>query len=82
MEWVGQAQFGPQLIGYIEDAPPVPSENLTVEDDGYTGVSSVAVTEAIDTTYTRASSRNAGLDASLEVHATVGEKSATYAAAV
>ena len=29
-EWVGQVQFDPQIIGYIEGAPPVPSENLTV----------------------------------------------------
>jgi hypothetical protein len=79
VEWVGQAQFDPQLMGYIEGAPPVPSENLTVNGDGYTGASSVALTEAIDTTYTYASSRNAGLDASLEVHATVGDKSTTYA---
>ncbi|AUG82115.1 hypothetical protein CFP65_7541 [Kitasatospora sp. MMS16-BH015] len=27
-EWVGQVQFAPQLVGYIEGAPPVPSENL------------------------------------------------------
>ncbi|WP_158634300.1 LamG-like jellyroll fold domain-containing protein [Amycolatopsis sp. WAC 04197] len=27
-EWVGQVQFDPQLIGYIEGAPPIPSENL------------------------------------------------------
>ena len=27
-EWVGQVQFAPQLIGYIEGAPPVPAENL------------------------------------------------------
>lgn len=26
--WVGQAQFDPQLIGYIEGAPPMPSENM------------------------------------------------------
>jgi len=29
-EWVGQAQFAPQIMGYIEGAPPVPSENFTV----------------------------------------------------
>jgi hypothetical protein len=29
-DWVGQAQYDPQLYGYIEGAPPVPSENLTV----------------------------------------------------
>ena len=27
-EWMGQAQFDPQVIGYVEGAPPVPSENL------------------------------------------------------
>ena len=26
-EWIGQVQFAPQLIGYIEGAPPVPGEN-------------------------------------------------------
>ena len=49
--WVGQVQFDPQLIGYLEGAPPVPSENLTVQDS-YTGTSSVALTEATTTTYT------------------------------
>ncbi|WP_051836431.1 LamG domain-containing protein [Streptomyces sp. NRRL WC-3742] len=45
-EWVGQAQFDPQLMGYIEGAPPVPSENLTDRSDGYAGASSVEFTEA------------------------------------
>ncbi|SDS73183.1 Concanavalin A-like lectin/glucanases superfamily protein [Streptomyces sp. TLI_053] len=45
-EWVGQAQFDPQLMGYIEGAPPVPSENLTDKSDGYAGASSVEFTEA------------------------------------
>jgi hypothetical protein len=29
LEWIGQAQFDPQVVGYIEGCPPVPSENLT-----------------------------------------------------
>ena len=33
VEWIGQVQFDPQIIGYIEGAPPVPSENLTVAED-------------------------------------------------
>ncbi|MFI1004293.1 LamG-like jellyroll fold domain-containing protein [Streptomyces galbus] len=45
-EWVGQAQFDPQLMGYIEGAPPVPSENLTDKPDGYAAASSVEFTEA------------------------------------
>lgn len=28
-EWLGQAQFSPQVMGYVEEVPPVPSENLT-----------------------------------------------------
>ncbi|WP_018635739.1 LamG-like jellyroll fold domain-containing protein [Parafrankia elaeagni] len=28
-EWVSQAQFDPQIVGYVEGAPPIPSENLT-----------------------------------------------------
>ncbi|WP_405918703.1 LamG-like jellyroll fold domain-containing protein [Streptomyces longwoodensis] len=45
-EWVGQAQFDPQLMGYIEGAPPVPSENLTDKADGYAAASSVEFGEA------------------------------------
>ncbi|MFY2560423.1 LamG-like jellyroll fold domain-containing protein [Corallococcus terminator] len=36
-EWVSQAQFAPQVIGYVEGAPPVPSENLTAGAIEYTG---------------------------------------------
>jgi hypothetical protein len=45
--WVGQAQFNPQLIGYIEGAPPVPSENL-IYDSGadYNDKSSVTFVQA------------------------------------
>ncbi|GLF95112.1 LamG domain-containing protein [Streptomyces yaizuensis] len=44
-EWVSQVQFDPQLIGYIEGAPPVPSENLTGKSDP-SGASSVTFKEA------------------------------------
>lgn len=50
-EWVGQVQFDPQIIGYIEGAPPVPSENLTVASD-YSGASSVEIISADSVTYT------------------------------
>ena len=65
-QWVGQAQFDPQLIGYIEGAPPVPSENLTVQDS-YGGASSVSLNEATTTTYTYASSRDSGFNATFEL---------------
>ena len=33
LRWIGNAQFLPTLLGYIEGAPPVPSENLTQDKD-------------------------------------------------
>src|SRR6185312_8777356 len=75
VEWVGQAQFDPQLAGFIEGPPPVPSENLTVSADGYAGASSATITEASSTKYTYSSSRTAGIDASLEISAKTSAKS-------
>ncbi|GAA0279195.1 hypothetical protein GCM10009527_089440 [Actinomadura nitritigenes] len=69
-EWVGQAQFDPQLVGYVEGAPPVPAENLTGGDDR-TGASAVELTEATTTTYTYANTRDVGIDASLEASVSV-----------
>jgi hypothetical protein len=68
MEWVGQAQFDPQLIGYIEGAPPVPSENLTStgvnvgEFSDYNGATSVELVEAQKTTFTFAANKETGFD--------------------
>ena len=70
-EWIGQAQFAPQVIGYIEGAPPVPSENLT-GNGSYAGASSVELTEADATTATFASSRDRGTDESIETALAVG----------
>ncbi|MFJ3793967.1 LamG-like jellyroll fold domain-containing protein [Kitasatospora sp. NPDC090091] len=68
-EWVGQAQFDPQLMGYIEGAPPVPSENLTDKSDGYAGASSVEFGEAEEVVQSlsasRENSRNQAFNASL-----------------
>jgi len=69
-EWVGQAQFDPQLIGYVEGAPPVPAENLTGGLDR-TGASAVRLTEATTTTYTYATTRDVGIDASVQASASV-----------
>ena len=70
-EWVGQAQFDPQLMGFIEGAPPVPSENLTVAG-GYNSASSVTLTQAQSTTYTYASSTDRGFDESVEMSLALG----------
>lgn len=71
-EWIGQVQTAPQLFGYIEGAPPVPSENLTVsgyvlgELVDYQGASSVELSEAQQTTYTYTAEKESGFDMSVE----------------
>ncbi|MFD6248855.1 LamG domain-containing protein [Streptomyces roseolus] len=62
-EWVGQAQFDPQLVGYVEGAPPVPSENLTDKADGFPGASSVEFAEADQVVRSLSSSRTRSANA-------------------
>ncbi|MEU1283600.1 LamG-like jellyroll fold domain-containing protein [Kitasatospora sp. NPDC005856] len=67
-EWVGQVQFDPQLIGYVEGAPPVPSENLTpntVDPDSatYDSASSVEFTEAEEVVHSLSSAKERSVDA-------------------
>jgi hypothetical protein len=64
--YLGQAQSRPTLVGYIEGAPPVPSENQTMpywrggyaELNHYAGASTVAFTEADNTLYAYNASRD------------------------
>jgi hypothetical protein len=71
-EWVGQVQFAPQLIGYIEGAPPVPSENLAAtgyvlgEFEDYVGASTVTFSLAEDTAYIYSASKDRGFDMAVE----------------
>jgi hypothetical protein len=65
LNFIGQVQTAPTLIGYIEGAPPVPSENLTVndpEEDDYVGTSSIQLTEAKETIQLYSASRDWGSD--------------------
>ncbi|WKU43003.1 LamG-like jellyroll fold domain-containing protein [Streptomyces sp. VNUA116] len=67
-EWVGQVQFDPQLIGYIEGAPPVPSENLTpntIDPDRatYDGIASVEFTQAEQVVHSLSSAKERSVDA-------------------
>ncbi|PZO50139.1 MAG: hypothetical protein DCF14_12020, partial [Phormidesmis priestleyi] len=78
-EWIGQVQFAPQLIGYIEGAPPVPSENLTVKDKDYTGATSVEMTEAASVVHTYSASRDTGFDMAIAASIGIGFKSETSA---
>jgi hypothetical protein len=68
--YLGQAQSRPSVIGVVEGAPPIPSENQTMPHwvgggtgiNGYAGASSVTFEEADQTTYvfnaTRETSNN------------------------
>jgi hypothetical protein len=51
LQWVGNTQINPTLLGFIEGAPPIPSENLTIEED-YDGATTVTLTQSEETSYT------------------------------
>lgn len=74
-EWVSQVQFDPQLIGYIEGAPPVPGENLTSrgavlgEFANYNGASSVELKQASKTDLTFSADKESGFDSSFDLTA-------------
>jgi hypothetical protein len=65
-EFVGDMAIDSHLIGYIEGAPPVPSVNMTNPSGGYTSMTSVTYLEAQSTQRRWASSRNVGIDASVD----------------
>ncbi len=61
MRWIGNAQIQPTLLGYIE-GPPLPSENLTEEDD-YNGATSVDLVQSSDVEYSWTRNEDASLGA-------------------
>ena len=83
MEWVGQAQADPHIIGYIEGAPPVPSENLTGtslvmgEPEDYNGASSIELEEPENVNYIYASSKETGFDTFMSTTIALGASSET-----
>ncbi len=66
LKWIGNAQFDPTLLGYIEGAPPLPSENLTVEGN-YNGATSVELTMAENVDFQWNREQEIGLGASAEL---------------
>lgn len=66
LKWIGNAQSDPTLLGYIEGPPPIPSENLTVEDD-YNGATSVELTMSEDMTLSWQQVRESGDGMKLDV---------------
>lgn len=72
-EWIGQAQFNPQVIGYIEGAPPVPSENMTENTgDSYTDCSTVTFTQADEVMYNYSTSKENGFNSSFGISGEMG----------
>jgi Concanavalin A-like lectin/glucanases superfamily len=71
VQFIGQVQTEPTLVGYIEGAPPVPSENLTVSDaayhEDYDGTSSVALTEMDNSLVAFSANRNQFSDISTDL---------------
>lgn len=76
-EWIGQAQFDPQVMGFIEGAPPVPGENLTAGPidparEDYTGAATLEVVEADEVAVAVDASREGSFDTSLAFSASLG----------
>ncbi len=77
-EWISQVQFAPQVVGYIEGGPPVPSENLT---EGYykthqtfNGTSEVTINESEEVNYSISTSNEDSFSSGFEVEASLGLK--------
>lgn len=77
-EWIGQVQFDPEMIGFIEGPPPAPSENLTFFDyvlkefTDYDGATAIEITDAQKTTFTYSAERDRGFDMNVELAAEFG----------
>ena len=68
LQYVGQAQLAPTLVGYIEGAPPLPAENLKVypgSPDSYAGATTLMLDETGSRTFTYTANRDVGTDTSL-----------------
>ena len=73
-EWIGQAQFDPQVTGYVEGVAPLPSENLTdgsmsSEFENYAFVetlSNLEIVESESVSYTASSSTEGSIDGSFD----------------
>ncbi|MBL8171571.1 MAG: hypothetical protein JNJ50_25655 [Acidobacteria bacterium] len=76
LKWVGNAQIKPTLVGYIEGPPPVPSENLTEEDD-YNGAAAVELIQASDVEYSWTREQDVSTGAEIELF--LGIRSSTSA---
>lgn len=82
LQFVGQAQMAPTLIGYIEGAPPLPAENLKVYPDSpgsYVGASTLSLDEQRTKIYSYSASRDVGTDLTLSTRIGLAIESETDA---
>lgn len=75
-EWIGQVQFAPQIIGYVEGAPPVPSENITAGPvdpaiGDYNNVSTLEVIEADNVSYAFSASQEGSFNTAFGMSASL-----------
>jgi hypothetical protein len=72
-QWYGQAQFAPQVVGYLEGPPPVPAENFPIDQgSGSFRFNSVSFKQAEKVSYNYSTSKENGWNATAESEATAG----------
>lgn len=81
LRWIGNGQFAPTLLGYIEGAPPIPSENLTVSDD-YSKATSVELVTSEDVAFNWTRSQSSGLGTNTDVFSGYEEEVNAFAFAL
>ncbi len=77
-QWYGQAQFAPQVMGYLEGPPPLPAENFPIGSDAdvntyaYKLNNSITFAQAEEVSYNYSTSKEAGWDVAVESEANTG----------
>ena len=77
-QWYSQAQFAPQVMGYLEGPPPVPAENFPLgrvaDLDTYAFKldNSISFTQAAEISYNYSTSKEKGWNVAVESEANVG----------
>ncbi len=65
-QWFSQAQYDPQVTGYLEGPPPVPGENFTDKDYGSARFNNITFKQAENVSYNYNTSKKAGWGVSVE----------------
>ncbi|MEO1352281.1 MAG: LamG-like jellyroll fold domain-containing protein [Cyanobacteria bacterium J06635_15] len=71
-QWYGQAQFAPQVMGYLEGPPPLPAENFPIGNDAdvrtyaYSLDNSISFNQAEEVSYNYSTSKDAGWNVAVE----------------